>query len=237
MFSIAVCDDEMLDCCMLEGAVKKILKELEVPFFIHQFYNGTELLQAVENFDIIFLDILMHGLNGMKTAQLLREKAYDKILVFISASREYVFDAYDVEAFSYLVKPVAEDKLKRVLERAVGKLAHDSTEFIIIPKDRQQKKLFLKDIYYFEVQGRVVYVHSVDGTFAYYERIGALEKALQGKGFFRCHKSFLVNLRHVDTYNREEILLENGEKIFVAKRRYEAFGKEILAFMKNGGSL
>ena len=235
MLSIAVCDDEMLDCCNMARDIKDILEEMEITCVIRQFYNGKELLQAAENFDIIFLDIMMYGMNGMRTAQLLREKAFQDILVFVSSSREYVFDAYDVEAFYYLVKPVDRNKLKNILRRAVVKLEQDPQDFIIINKERQNKKLLLKDIFYFEINGRVVFVHSAGGIFDYYDQIGVLEQSLRSKGFFRCHKSFLVNLKYVDTYDRKEVILDNGEKIIIAKRRYEDFCQAILEFMKKSG--
>lgn len=238
MLSIAVCDDEMLDCCKMAKDIKEILQEMEITYTIRQFYHGEELLQAVENFDIIFLDILMYGMDGMQTAQLLRKRGFQNILVFVSSSREYVFDAYDVEAFYYLVKPVAVNKLKNILSRAVLKLAQDSEEFLIINKERHNKKLLLKDIFYFEIRGRVVFVHSVGGIFDYYDQISTLERNLRDKGFFRCHKSFLVNLKHVDTYNREGLILDNGETIVVAKRRYEDFCKDMLKYMREiGGTM
>lgn len=238
MVSIAVCDDEMLDCCNMAKDIKDILEEIGIPYIVRQFQSGRDLLNAIENFDIIFLDIMMCGINGMKTAQLLRDKAFDKILIFISASRNYVFKAYDVEAFQYLVKPVEHCKLKRVLQKAVKKLENYSQEFMIINQDRTSKKLLLREIYYFEIKGRIISVHGVEGIFDYYEQIGILEKNLQGKGFFRCHKSFLVNLKYVNSYNRQEIILDTGEKIAIAKRRYEAFCQEILDYMKrSGGSI
>lgn len=235
MFSIAICDDAMLDCCNMEKDVKDILGEMDIPFTVRLFSSGKDLLNALENFDIIFLDIMMYGMDGMKTAQLLREKAFDKILIFMSASREYVFEAYDVEAFQYLVKPVAHHKLKSVLHRAVKKLENHSAEFMLINQDRIRKKLLLREIYYFEIRGRVISVHGVEGVFDYYGQIGALEQELHGKGFFRCHKSFLVNLLYVDNYNRQELILDTGEKIAIAKRRYEAFCQEILEYMKRSG--
>lgn len=238
MLSVAICDDEVLDRCNMAKEIKEILEGTGIPFIVQQFSSGRELLNAIENFDIVFLDIMMCGINGMKTAQLLRDKAFDKILVFVSGSREYVFEAYDVEAFQYLVKPVDHLKLERVLQRAVKKLESDPQEFMMIHQDRRKKKLYLRDIYYFEIKGRVVSVHSVEGCFDYYEQMGTLEEELKGKGFFRCHKSFLVNLKYVDSYNRQEILLDTGEKIAVAKRRYEAFCQEIMEYMKrSGGSI
>jgi len=237
VLSIAVCDDVVIECCSMARKIKEILEEMKISCIIRQFDNGRDLLQAPENFDIIFLDIMMHDLDGMKTAQIFREKAFDKILIFVSSSREYVFEAYDVEAFQYLLKPVDDRKLKYVLQKAVFKTESRSQEFIIVSRERQKKKLFLDGIYYFEIRGRMIDVHGSEGIFSYYEQIGRLENKLRDKGFFRCHKSYLVNLKYVDGYNRQEAILENGEKIMIAKRRYEEFCQMVLKTMRENGGI
>ena len=183
------------------------------------------------------IKISVHGMDGMKTAQLFRKKVSAKILIFVSSSREYVFEAYDVEAFQYLLKPVEDRKLKNVLQKAVLKTERRSQEFIIVSSQRQKKKLFLDDIYYFEIKGRIVDAHGPEGIFTYYEQMGELENKLQDKGFFRCHKSYLVNLKYVDGYNRQEAILENGERIVIAKRRYEDFCQEVLKAMRENGGI
>lgn len=237
MLSIAVCDDEVVECCNMARKIKDILEEMKIPCIVRQFWSGEKLLQALEGFDIVFLDIIMRDLDGMKTAQIFRKKAFDKILIFVSSSREYVFEAYDVEAFQYLLKPVDEGKLKRVLQKAVSKTESRSQEFIILSRDRQKKKLFLDDIYYFEIKGRMVDVHGPEGIFTYYEQIGTLENRLREKGFFRCHKSYLINLKYVERYNRQEVILENGKKIVIAKRRYDKFVQEALKVMRENGGI
>ena len=237
MLSIAVCDDEVIECCNMAGKIKGILEEMKIPCIIRQFRNGRELLQASESFDIVFLDIIMNDLDGMKTAQIFRKKAFDKILIFVSSSREYVFDAYDVEAFQYLLKPVDDRKLKNILQKAVLKTERHSQEFIIVSRERQKKKLFLDDIYYFEIKGRVVDVHGPEGIFTYYEQMRELENKLRDKGFFRCHKSYLINLKYVDGYNRQEVIMGNGEKIVIAKRRSMEFCQEVLKVMRENGGI
>ena len=237
MLSIAVCDDEVIECCNMAKRIKEIMEEMKMPCIIRQFRSGGELLQALESFDIVFLDIIMQELDGMKTAQIFREKASDKVLIFVSSSREYVFEAYDVEAFQYLLKPVEGRKLKSVLRKAVLKTEKRTQEFIIVSRDRQKKKLFLDDIYYFEIKGRMVDVHGPEGIFTYYEQIGELEDKLRDKGFFRCHKSYLINLKYVDVYNRQEVILENGETIVIAKRRYEEFCQNVFKVMRENGGI
>ena len=237
MLSIAVCDDELIECCNMAGKIKHILDEMKIPCIIRQFQSGRKLLQALESFDIVFLDIIMQEMDGMKTAQIFREKAFDKIIIFISSSREYVFEAYDVEAFQYLLKPVEDRKLKSVLQKAILKTESRSQDFIIVSRERQKKKILLDDIYYFEIKGRMIDVHERGGVFTYYEQIGDLENKLWDKGFFRCHKSYLINLKYVDGYNRQEVILENGEKIVIAKRRYNNFVQEVFKVMRENGEI
>ena len=237
MLSIAVCDDEIIVCSNIAAKIRNNMEQMKTPCLIRQFNSGRELLQAQEEFDIVFLDIIMRDPDGMTTAQLLRTKAPDTILIFISSSREYVFDAYDVEAFQYLLKPIDAGKLRRVMQKAVCKAATHSSEYMMISIERQKKKIYLDDICYFEIRGRKIDIHKTDDTLTYYEQIGILEKNLQGKGFFRCHKSYLINLKHVDTYNRQEVTLDNGEKIMIAKRRYDDFINEILSYMRKSGGI
>ncbi|MCM1254071.1 MAG: LytTR family DNA-binding domain-containing protein [Clostridium sp.] len=233
MLSAAVCDDEITQCAHIAGTIGKIMDKMGISYIVRQFNSGQKLLQAAEHFDIIFLDIMMCRPDGMQTARLLREKKhYRGIVVFISSSREYTLEAFDVEAFHYLLKPVDEKKLAKILQKAVMQTQEMSREFMFISKERQTKKLFLDTIYYLEIRGRKTDIHTTDGIVTYYEQIGVLEKALQGKGFFRCHKSYIINLQYVASYTRCEVILDNGERIMIAKRRYESFCKEILAYMQ-----
>lgn len=237
MLSIAVCDDEMLQCCMLSKKIEKILGQMKLSCTIHRFYSGEALLKEAEHFDILFLDILMQGLDGLQAAQIFRQKSSDQILIFISSSREYVWSAYDVEAFHYLLKPIDDRKLESVLLRAVRKTRKQPRRYLLIRRERQQEKLFLDNIRYFEIRGRMIDVHENGGCFTYYERIRLLEERLKGHGFFRCHKSFLVNLNYIDSYNRQELLLDDGERIPIAKRRYQDFCTELLACMRTNGGI
>ncbi len=237
MLAVAVCDDEVMENIQICKKIQEVLAEMHIPCTVRRFHSGEELLQSSEQFDLIFLDIIMQDMDGMETAKLCREKSLGKILIFLSSSREYVFESYEVEAFWYLVKPVDEKKLKHVLQRAVEKGKQKEQGFIIVNKEREKKKLFLEDIYYFEVRGRKISVHGKDDIFIYYEQLGSIEKTLCDKEFFRCHKSFLVNLRHISGYNRQEAVLDNGERILISRRRYPDFCEKMLCYMKRNGGI
>lgn len=239
MLTVAVCDDEVMECIRISKKIQKILTEMHIPCTVHRFHSGEELLQSSGQFDIIFLDIIMQHMDGVETARSCRERSLGKILIFLSSSREYVFESYETGVFWYLVKPVDDKKLRYVLQRAVEKGRQEEQGFLFVNKERQKKKLFLEDIYYFEVRGRKVSVHGKEDSFIYYEQLGIIENTLSDKDFFRCHKSFLVNLRHVSGYNRQEAVLDNGERIPVSRRRYPEFCENMLSYVKrsDGGIL
>ena len=238
MLLIAVCDDIPIECADIAKQIETILKQSNTDFMIKKFFGGLELIQSRESFDIIFLDIKMPNINGMELAKQIRKQGRQSLIIFITSASEYVFDAFDVEAFQYLLKPIQTDKLKNVLEKATKKMQIDANiDFLMISANRQIQKVFLKDILYIESIGRIAKIHCNNGTLETYEQIAILEDKLSDKFFFRCHKCFLVNLNFVDAFNKTEVRLENGEKIMLAKRRYEDFQKAILSYMKIKGGI
>ena len=238
MLLIAVCDDIPIECADIAKQIETILKQSNTDFMIKKFFGGLELIQSRESFDIIFLDIKMPNINGMELAKQIRKQGRQSLIIFITSASEYVFDAFDVEAFQYLLKPIQTDKLKNVLEKATKKMQIDANiDFLMISANRQIQKVFLKDILYIESIGRIAKIHCNNGTLETYEQIGILEDKLSDKFFIRCHKCFLVNLNFVDAFNKTEVRLENGEKIMLAKRRYEDFQKAILSYMKIKGGI
>ncbi len=238
MLLIAVCDDIPIECADIAKQIETILKQSNTDFMIKKFFGGLELIQSRESFDIIFLDIKMPNINGMELAKQIRKQGRQSLIIFITSASEYVFDAFDVEAFQYLLKPIQTDKLKNVLEKATKKMQIDANiDFLMISANRQIQKVFLKDILYIESIGRIAKIHCNNGTLETYEQIGILEDKLSDKFFFRCHNCFLVNLNFVDAFNKTEVRLENGEKIMLAKRRYEDFQKAILSYMKIKGGI
>ncbi|MGN0345875.1 MAG: LytR/AlgR family response regulator transcription factor, partial [Lachnospiraceae bacterium] len=112
---IAVVDDEKT----IRGHISALIEEQQPGSCIEAYATGEELLASGKRFDIVFLDIQMEGMNGIEAARSLRERQGDTVLIFITGIKEYVFDALDLYAFQYLLKPIDEDKFAEVLERAV----------------------------------------------------------------------------------------------------------------------
>ncbi len=237
MISIAVCDDDLLECCALAEKISTLLGFKQLEYDIRQYGSGEELMKAPIAFDLIFLDIRMKTMNGLEVAEELRRRGKPFILVFVTLSEDYVYEAFDVEAFHYLLKPIDHEKLAKVMNSAMTKLNVRQDGFIIVHKNRQKIKVALEDIIYLEITGRVTKIHCQDYEVEYYEQISTLEQKLKGQDFFRCHKSYLVHFKNVVSFDKHEIVLENGERVLMSKRRYQEFTKGMMRYLKKAGGI
>lgn len=224
MLKVAICDDDIYIREFVEEVVGR-----EICAKTDLYESGEELIASGVDYDILFLDICLstskeepHIMDGMETARKIRE--YSKgLIIFITAVREYVFEAYDVEAFHYLTKPIDEKKLCEVLKRAAAKAKERNTSSVLLIKaNGKYLKIPKEDIYYVENDGRKVILHTVNGTYSYYEKMETLEEEL-GEGFFRSHRGYLVNLKEVAGYDRTSITLKSKESVFLAKLKYNDF--------------
>ena len=235
---IAICDDNE----EIRIEIAELIKEQCPEAAVYHFSSGEGILGSPNEYDIIFLDIAMGGLSGLEAAGLLRERqekigGKKSIIIFVTAFKEHMPEAFDVNAFHYLVKPPDREKLARVLERALKEANFaESTECIVIKSFGKQQKLFLHDIYYIESSNHKVVLCLKDGAFSCYAKIRDLEAEL-GDQFFRVHKGYLVNLAYVEGYSKTELTLTNGEKLLISKYKYQDFVKAYLRFVKRGAGL
>ncbi len=233
MLKIAVCDDER----EIRSSIRRNILLLYPDTEIIEFGNGQELAEAAEEFDIIFLDIRMEGLDGMQTAKLLRRRRCKAEIIFITALEQYVFEAFDVGAFHYLVKPFDKTKFYAVLQKAVEGLSCQKTEkaeeeaFVLLRQGAETKKVYLSDIFYLEVLNRKITLYGQNGKEEFYGRLGEMEKRL-GSGFMRVHRSYLVHFKYVASYNASEITLEDGSRVPLAKQKYREFVNNYMEYVK-----
>lgn len=233
MLEIAVCDDEPVFVEQFSSKIKEYMPDCS----IYSFFSSEDLLLQGKLFDIYFLDIQMEKMNGIEAARKLRELNEESIIVFITGAKEYVFEAFDVAALHYLVKPVNAEKLEEVLKRAkkeIEKKQSRKDKQIFIKTRNKNITLNVADILYFENEMRKIVAHTVKGELSFYGVMADMEKEV-GAGFCRCHRGYLVNLSYVAEYDMENIMLANGEKIYLSKDRYHDFVKQYMRYLRNGG--
>lgn len=227
---IAICDDEKRTCAILAEKVGKICPDAEIMTYA----SGEDLLNADDLPDILLLDIRMPGMSGMEVAKTLRDRDWRKILIFITGEEDQVFNSFDLHAFHFLVKPVADEKLREVLENAGKELEHSVAlsekheKCIEIQSGTSHIRVNISKLMYAEVYDRKTILHIKNENIEYYGQLSALE-SLVGRDFYRVHRSYLVNLKYVERYDRTSVTLQGGDNIPIARREYDGFLK---AYMK-----
>jgi len=234
--NISVCDSDLKICEDIFNLIRAELPETKISVF----KSKDDLLQSKTDFEIYFLDI--KGIDGLEVAKILRRREFflqksPSILIFVTGFEDFMAEAFDVHAFHYLLKPIDAKKFSQVLNQAVNEVENfqaQTEKFLLIKSDGMTKKIFLRDILYIESDNKKVIFHTAEKIFTTYGKMDALEIAL-GESFFRCHRFFIVNLAKISAYNANTIQLVNGEKIFMAEKRYSDFVKIFLKYATDGG--
>ena len=246
---IAICDDDKDIQEFLRQKTDKFCKSAGIAGSVVCLDSGEKVLQEEPAPDILFLDIRMPGKNGMEIARELYRRHCETILIFVTALSEYVYEAFDVGAFHYLVKPFSDGKLYDVLDRALGQYEErqklnrsaagyekesetgqtQSPGIILIKRGGVSMKVALDDIIYAEVFNRKVMLHTSHGDIEYYGKLTDLsEKA--GANFYRTHRAYLVNLQYVEKYSATTIWLEQGTAL-VSKKQFPGFVRQYMQFI------
>lgn len=244
--NVAICDDEEY----VRVYIRRMIERQKVTCKITEFSSGRELLefqkeQGEEAIDLLFLDISMKDISGMDAAQQLRDQRKQKgkavwgslpLLIFVTGHSEYIGEAFSVNAFQFLIKPVKEQEFEKVFVQAV-----EEYHRLITGKPREKRGLIVRnrtvtrnisadDIYYVESSNRKVILCLEQEKIAYYDRISQLEQEL-GKNFFRVHKGYLIHMKYVERYSRTEVRMANGDNVLISKYKYQDFVKAYLEYM------
>ena len=243
MIKIAICDDE----ANIRAYLSSLIGAQSCPCEIVEYASAGDCLADTQELDLLFLDIELapsgDRLDGMALARTIREQATgpQPVIIFVTGYERYVFDAFDVGAFQYLLKPVDKEKFAQVFARAVEQIMSNRENpqkgpVLTLQSANASKTVPLNSICYIESSNHKVELHLKDGEFACYAKIGDLEVELQDQ-FFRIHKGYLVNLSYVDGYSKTEVTLTNGERLLLSKYKYQDFVKAYLHFLKRGAGL
>lgn len=231
MLKIAICDDETTEREEIIHMVNRALNLNNILFKIFEFSTGEHLTLSSLDFDIYFLDIKMDKLTGIEVAKKIRLVSEHAVIIFITGLKDYVFDAFDVQAFHYILKPINEEKFKEILYSALCQF-DKKDPFIIAKTISKSTKILLKHIIYIESDQRKIKVHTTYDIIEYYYKLSDIEKELKDYNFFRCHKSYIVNLKYVHSYNNTFIVLKNSEKIYISKYKLNNFSKAFMYYLK-----
>lgn len=231
MYRIAVVEDSPFDQRQLTEFLHRYEKETGAVFQIDLFSDGSELMKEYPpNLDILFMDIMMDRLDGLKTARLVRRQDTRVILIFVTSMLQYAVQGYSVDALDFLVKPVTYMGLKVRLDRAVLRLQKTASHLLEIRNSEGTFFIAASDICYLETFNHKVIVHTKDKAIPANASLRSLEKELTGLPFFRCHTSFLVNLNYVDRIQGNDIWV-NDRLLSISRYRRREFLEAWAAYL------
>lgn len=220
-YKIAVCDDEQIFIHDVTEKLKAQSEQCE----ISEYVSGEELLSSPLEFNIIFLDIEMTGINGINTAFSLREQGYDGIIIFLTSHREFMPDAFKVKAFRFLDKPLCDEKFNEAFSEAKKEILN--TEHILL-SDRSGKTVYLKltDIVYLEAYGDGTYIYAKTGSVYDTDKpLKCWKEQIGTEHFYQIHKSFIVSYLYVSDILKDGQVSMKGvkEKLTISRRNIASF--------------
>jgi len=223
-FNIAICDDSKKDADYLVECCKKTNL---LPSSVYSvFSDGIDLVKDFKQkpnnniYNIIFLDVDMPKMSGITAGEIIRNLDKNVIIVFVSSYPQFAIDAYECEAFRYLLKPYTVDQLRAILKKAIGKIDIQNQYYIV--KLRQEKRRFkISDLYYVECVRKHLIYHFEDEN-DYIEVTDKLNNAflsLKKYGFVQVHQGYIVNLEKIKEFSANGVVLVNKAQIPISSRR------------------
>lgn len=239
----ALCDDETEELNKTEKILNAYEKKHpQTDFIIECFESADELLYRMEdrNYapDLIFMDIFMPGPGGisesmgMTAAKKLRNMGSRARLFFLTTSREYALEAFDVNASQYLLKPITQEKMFDVLDTFLESEEEEKKKYILLKVEGRFVKVAVNDIVYCEAQGKIQYIHLAEGG-EYLQRMTMTELGaiLSDYGeFVRVGSAFIVNLEYVDSMNARDVCLAGGKKIYLPRGAYKGLRERYFSY-------
>jgi len=221
VIKIVICEDEKEQQELLKVYINQIFEELSIKYKLEILNSGEELLENyLKDTDILLLDIQMGQINGMNTARKIRTLDDKVEIIFITSLIEYALEGYEVRAYRYLIKPVKYDNLKENIINCI-KEVDIKNKYIMVKEEGNLNKIDISEIPYVEVQKETITIHTLNKVYKINGTMSNIEKEIDCSRFFRCHKSYLVNLEHVKSIKQYVAILENSEEVPVSRYRFK----------------
>ena len=224
MLNIAVCDDDIKFTGKMETLLLAISEKEHIVMEIDVFLDGRELVDSVIDnkkcYDLIFMDVEMK-MNGITTAKVIRMKDDNVLLIYVTSHTSYAMEAYEVQPFQFMEKPIRYKKLYQYFLKAYSKIVSDPS-YYIFKYEKHTYRILIPDIMYFLSKKRVVYIYLNDGTsYKYYDKLNNIEVRMKkGKvDFWRIHQSCLVSSKYIYRMSKDVVELKSGKILSISEDR------------------
>lgn len=231
MYHIAIVEDERTFSEQLQEFLKEYQEEKNINFKISVFKDGAEILEEYKQiYDIILLDIEMPEINGMETARRIRKTDAEVVLMFITNMASYAIHGYEVGALDFIMKPLTYYTFSVKLTRALRRVKKKEQKEILLTLPDGAKKIEIQQLYYVEVQNRILHYHTDTGVYRIRGTMQSVEQRLAPYPFVKCNHWYIVNLMHVSEV-RGNIVVVGGSKLEISRRNKTPFLKALTEYV------
>jgi len=233
---IAICDDDLKMHQILKKNIDDYARTRNMDVVYKDYFTGYDLLASQSLFDIIFMDYQIepeNKTNGLKIAHKIREKDTDITIIFLSSYQQVVFPSFEVGTFRFLTKPLNQEKLFQALDGYLRLI--EINDVLVIRIEGSSFSIPENQITFLEGNGKYCLLHTIKKTYDVHETLAAIEKRLSAERFSRCHRSFLVHLKFISSYNSAEVELKSKEKIPATRNKYKSFHADYSSYIKKYG--
>lgn len=231
MLHIAICDDEKDFVTYLTELVNRYAAETGEEIKVSAFYDGMELTTHYDTtIDLIFLDIQMKMVNGLRTAERIRQMDEKVGIIFLTTLTQCALEGYKYQAANYIIKPMKYARMKAEIEQWRRRSRKLDSPAIVVANDSGKYKIFLNTLQYVETFNRNLLLHTEQENIICYRSMKELEQELAPHGFVRCHTSYIVNLFFVKGVKKLEITLVTGETIPISQPKRRQFMEQLAEY-------
>ena len=240
---IVICDDSTIDLEIVKNNLVEYLKENEIDYTIDMYDDCRKLLNKIklsdaDTYDLFILDVMMQR-NGIDIAKEIRKFSTKSDIIFQTTSEEYAIDAFSVQAFDYILKPVTPERVKKCFDKYFELKKDKGVKhvFTIKTMSHAQQTVDIKSITYIESSDRRMIIHTMKGedivtTSLRTKFLESIPFDYTKYDFVNCHSSFIVNLNYVKAIkNDSSFLLKNGEIIPISKRFYQKAKNQYCSYL------
>ena len=231
MLTIYLCDDDQVIASKYKSKISDILIKNNTKNTIHTFKSGDDLIRFHLNQqsspDILFLDIEMDNMNGISVAKKLRSLNFVGIIVFITSSKDYLLDSFDVDAMHYVIKNhTTSSKFEEIVLKATFLASKKICETFVCESKGDIKNIPIDNISHFEISNRIATVFYCNEQFEFYSTLDKILEKLDIHDFVRCHRSFLVNMKYIKSIKKDCLLTTDNHNIPIGKSYSEEMKKK-----------